>query len=267
MRMPGTLNWRAGPDESDARPAGVIRWPSPEMSGDERLSIWNVIDELADVVSDVLEIPSLDPELDRYALVESLLERYGGGVEATGEPGGGSGWAHVDDVLGDLDRIADVVLRWEDVLVPAGWRCTSGLDPAGHTAHEQVWERPGKGGETEHHGERSAVVYADKPELLVVYSDSPATGFSAGLRGSGRRGSAAGVGVISKWRAWVDLRFAGDQAEARRCVRAGGGDDEADVVVERLAVVWKDEMSWVEEWGRDLEWEALMGPHRTSVDP
>jgi hypothetical protein len=69
--------------------------------------------------------------------------------------------------------------------------------------------------------------------------------------------------VISKWRAWVDLRFAGDQAEARRCIRAGS--DDADVVVERLAVAWKGEMDWVEEWGRLREQEAMADPFQTTM--
>jgi hypothetical protein len=33
MRMPGTWNWRAGPDESDGVPAGVIRWPDENRRG------------------------------------------------------------------------------------------------------------------------------------------------------------------------------------------------------------------------------------------
>src|SRR4051794_1977451 len=50
MRMPGTLNWRAGPDDADARPAGVLRWPSEARRGAGRLSLANVTDALGDVV-------------------------------------------------------------------------------------------------------------------------------------------------------------------------------------------------------------------------
>ena len=54
------------------------------------------------------------------------------------------------------------------------------------------------------------MVYADKPQLLVVYSDSPSDRVRRPVCvGSGRRGTAAGVGVISKWRAWVDLALGG----------------------------------------------------------
>ena len=40
--------------------------------------------------------------------------------------------------------------------------------------------------------------------------------------------------LISKWRAWVDLAWAGDEREARQAVRSGEGGD----VVERLAAAW-----------------------------
>jgi len=261
MRMPGTLNWRAGPGDDDARPTGVVRWPEDHRRGLGRLGLANVIDALGSQVSDVLEVPRLDPELDAGALIEALLERYAPtGADGDGADESGS-WAPVGLVLGDLDRLAHQELDWADVLVPAGWRCVSGQDLDGRE-HEQVWERPGK--DEERLGERSAVVYADKPELLVVYSDSPQCGFATGLRGSGRRGSAAGVGVISKWRAWVDLKWAGDEDRARRCVRAhDGGEDD---VAERLAVAWEQEMGDVERWGRERELEALESPFMTSVE-
>ena len=217
MRMPGTLNWRAGPDEEDARPTGVIRWPDASRRGAEgRLSLENVIAVLGDVVSDVLEIPRLDPELDPAGLLDALLERYapGGDSDSGGGSGDGRGSWGGREVYGDLNRIAEGVLTWEDVLCPAGWRR---IDTGGHESRERIWERPGKDG-LSFLGERSAVVYADKPELLVVYSDSSLTGFSAGLMGSGRRGPAAGVGVINKWRAWVDLEFGGTMSRGSTTV-------------------------------------------------
>lgn len=273
MRMPGTLNWRAGPDEADARPAGVLRWPGLNRRGAGRLGLANVTDALAGVVSDVLGVPRLDPELDRHAVLDALLERYAPGstgLSGSEDPGAGR---IEGEILGDLDRIADTQLDWADVLVPYGWRCVAGDGFAGH-AREQVWERPGKqlgsdsgggdGRDSRDLGERSAVVYADKPQLLVVYSDSPSCGFSAGLRGSGRRGTAAGVGVISKWRAWVDLACAGDVHEARRRVaEAADGDD---TVVGRLAVAWEPEMGWVQDWAKEREFEAMLSPHET-LDP
>ena len=155
--------------------------------------------------------------------LEDLLERYAvpGG---TGDSEGSTGvHAPLGEWIGDLDRIADEVLEWAQVLEPAGWRCVSDPERRGT---EQVWERPGKDVGSGSGPERSAVVYADRPDLLVVYSDSPWTGLSAGLRGGGHRGSSAGVGVIDKWRAWVDLSFGGVRSEAEACVRRGGdGDD------------------------------------------
>jgi len=270
MRMPGTMNWRAGPDKADARPAGVIRWPGPAWRGGSRLSAPDVTAVLGGVVSDVLGIPRLDPELDRGSIVDALLERYGGGVanETTGEPGGG--WVPIKGVLGDLERIAEEAWPgldgWCAVLEPSGWeRISSGT-------REDVWQRPGKDHEMDEAGDRSAVVYHDKPELLVVYSDSPATGFSAGLRGGGRRGDAAGVGVISKWRALVDLVWDGNDNEARRHVQEAGeaaetstGHGEADTVARRLGVAWNDEMGWVEEWGRQRDAEAMESPFMTTM--
>jgi hypothetical protein len=256
MRMPGTLNWRAGPDLETARPSGVIRWPGSSKSWAGRLSLQNVIDALAAQVTDVIdEWPGEGDFLDW------LLGRYSPDYTEI-EGGDGGGWVPVTDVLGDLDRIADELLSWEDVLVPFGWRCASGLD---HGAREQVWERPGKqhDGGVEDSGERSAVVYADKPQLLVVYSDSSLTGFASGLRGSGRRGTAAGVGVISKWRAWVDLACAGDVDEARR--RVDTGEDKSDAVVGRLSVAWKRETDWMEQWGRERELEAMDSPFTTTM--
>ena len=97
--------------------------------------------------------------------------------------------------------MANETLSWSDVLEPHGWRCVTGSDPAGR-GREEVWERPGKPEvSTGEPHERSAVVYADRPGLLVVYSDSPLCGFAGGLRGSGRRGDGAGVGC--------DLQVAG----------------------------------------------------------
>jgi len=259
MRMPGTLNWRAGPDPDSARPSGVVRWPGASRSRDGRLSLGNVIDALAAQVTDVTddwpgEGDFLDWLLHRYTPDYSEIEGADGG-----------GWIPVPGVLGDLDRIAEEVLDWSDVLEPHGWRCVSGPDPAGR---EQVWERPGKRDDADSRSgfdasERSAVVYADKPQLLVVYSDSSLTGFSSGLRGSGRRGTAAGVGVISKWRAWVDLACAGDEDEARR--RLDQPEDESDVVVERLADLWKSEAEAIQEWGRASELEAMEAPFMTTM--
>jgi hypothetical protein len=263
MRMPGTLNWRAGPDEDEARPTGIIRWPDPAKARSGRLSLQNVSEVLGAQVNDVVATDDdADARVPDADVLDWLLERYALGTDADagGETGG---WAPVGLVLGDLDRLAHEVLGWADVLEPHGWRCVSGSDGR---SHEQVWERPGKpdaAHEWEGAGERSAVVYDDRPELLVVYSDSPSTGFSSGLRGSGRRGDGAGVGVISKFRAWVDLAWGGNVTEARHCVHTGAAGD--DPVAERLGRAWRSEMSWVTEWGRERELEAMEAPFMTTM--
>jgi len=274
MRMPGTMNWRAGPDDDDARPTGVIRWPGAERRGLGRLGLENVIDALGAQVSDVLGELETATADEHEKFLDWLLWRYAPGAGEGGgdDEAGGSGWVSVGPVLGDLERMADRAVTWKDVLAPAGWRCVDGDLMRGD--HEEIWERPGKTPWAESDrwsGERSAVVYADKPELLVVYSDSSSTGFAAGLRGSGRRGTAAGVGVISKWRAWVDLAWAGDVSRAKqhiRSVAAGSGsvEEPEDVVAERLAGAWKHEMGDMEEWGREREWEALMKGHTVRMD-
>jgi hypothetical protein len=91
---------------------------------------------------------------------------------------------------------------------------------------------------------------ADKPALLVVYSDSPETGFSWGLRGGGRRGDAAGVGVVSKWRAWVDLEWGGDWQEAAKAVWEGEAGE--------LSRRWGEDTAWMQEAGevmsRSADW-------------
>jgi hypothetical protein len=263
MRMPGTLNWRAGPDEDEARPTGVIRWPDEDRAGVGRLGLANVSDALGAQVNDVLaDDDDAGVRVPDAEVLDWLLERYALGTDA--DAGGETGTrAPLGLVLGDLDRLAHEVLGWADVLEPHGWRCVSGADGR---SHEQVWERPGKPDAThewEGAGERSAVVYDDRPELLVVYSDSPSTGFSSGLRGSGRRGDGAGVGVISKFNAWVDLAFGGNAAEARRAVHTGAAGD--DPVAERLGRAWRSEMDSVMDWGREREWEAQLSPHVTSM--
>jgi hypothetical protein len=258
MRMPGTLNWRAGDDTETAHWAGVLRWPDRRYAGGSRLELGNVTDLLVDRVTAVLG-PGVSDVTAHVDQVEALLARFYPGTETETASGSG-GWEAVEgDVLGDLDRMAET-LSWADVLEPFGWRCVSGGLVGAGSEREQVWERPGKPEvSTGEPRERSAVVYADKPGLLVVYSDSPACGFSAGLRGSGRRGDGAGVGVISRWRAYVDLAFGGNGRAAADAVRDGVA---TDAVLERLGRSWETEMGWVEEWGREREWEALYRPTR-----
>jgi hypothetical protein len=62
------------------------------------------------------------------------------------------------------------------------------------------------------------VVYADAPGLLAVYSDSAETG----LRGAGPGA------VVTRWRALVALRWAGDAAAAADEAWRGGAASEAE---------------------------------------
>ena len=140
MRMPGTWNWRAGPDPDSARATGVIRWPRRAGGVDERLSLAGVTGELARLVGDSGGSGS--------GGLDALLERYGGiaGHAADdADPG-----AYAGSWVGDIERIATDALTWAEVLEPAGWRCVSGNE-MGISAdeHEQVWERPGKPGAEE----------------------------------------------------------------------------------------------------------------------
>ena len=59
---------------------------------------------------------------------------------------------------------------------------------------------------------RSGMVYPDSG-LLVVYSNADETGLR-NLRRGGDARTAAGTGVIDKWRAWIDLAWSGDWLSA-----------------------------------------------------
>src|SRR4029077_8515980 len=115
--MPGTLNWRAGPDEDEARPTGVLRLPG--RSPGDRLGLEDVIDVLAQNVEDVIELDEAERR-DAGAFLDWMLERYAPGAGEVAASSGGGSWAGLE-VLGDLGRLAQETLMWDDVLVPAGW--------------------------------------------------------------------------------------------------------------------------------------------------
>jgi hypothetical protein len=246
FRMPGTWNWRAGGGAEDGRPTGVARWPATTGRGG-RLSYENIVDILhGDGVAALGARAMLDlPETVWSEKVDKLLEKYCGVEPAETREHESEWWWDEGPSLEDL---AERVWTWEEILEPHGWRRVS----AG--TREDVWLRPGKEEEAKlwkaGSGERSAVVYADKPALLVVYSDSPETGFSWGLRGGGRRGDAAGVGVVSKWRAWVDLEWGGDWQEAAKAVWEGEAGE--------LSRRWGEDTAWMQEAGevmsRSADW-------------
>lgn len=234
FRMPGTWNWRAGGGVEDGRPTGVVRWPAVTQRGG-RLTY-------AEIAGILLQLPR-GTELDVSEAVDKLLEKFCGTEPVETREREADWWWDEGPSLEDL---AEVVWSWEEILEPHGWnRVSSG-------PREDVWLRPGKEEEAlswrAGSGERSAVVYADKPSLLVVYSDSPETGFSWGLRGGGRRGDAAGVGVVSKWRAWVDLEWSGDWQEAAKAV----WDGEAGELSRR----WHEASAWMQEAGEGMSRSA-----------
>lgn len=208
MRMPGGWNWRAGGREEDAAATGVLRWPGGAGAFKaDGLRQW------------------LEGRAAERGAVAVAVGGGGAGGELLGSAGGGP--------LLDVETLCDRVLTWADVLVPAGWT-RSDLDRgiAGWSGgvEVEVWARPGRA------GERSAVVYRDGGGALCVYSDSPDTGFGAGLLARGGRGGgagAAGVGVISRWRALVALAYGGDRERALSDVWAGVGALGA---------------AWTEEW-------------------
>jgi hypothetical protein len=129
----------------------------------------------------------------------------GAAVAAGGGGGGGA--------LMDLEAAADRRWTWAEILEPAGWRRSDGGGAGGGGGREaEVWARPGAP------GDRSAVVYADAPGLLAVYSDSAETG----LRGAGPGA------VVTRWRALVALRWAGDAAAAADEAWRGWAASEAE---------------------------------------
>jgi hypothetical protein len=250
MRMPATWNWRAGGGEGEATPTGVVRWPTLGGRGG-RLSYEEIVDVLSGHARGYWSKEIGAPTGWVEEQVDKLLETWCG-VEAVSEEGGGEDWFDWDEGF-SIEEIADRIWTWEQVLEPKGW-----TKDEGDHLREDVWLRPGKaavgGGAPKGWGatERSAVVYKDKPELLVVYSDSHETGFSKGLRGGGRRGDAAGVGVISKWRAWVDLNYAGDTQEALRDVWSGKAG------VPELTKRLQDEAGWMVEAGEELAYQRAV---------
>ena len=56
--------------------------------------------------------------------------------------------------------------------------------------------------------------------------------------------------MISKWRAWVDLDWAGDDREALVAVTEGVP---GDLVAEKLGEAWTNETAWMEDWKEVLD--------------
>jgi len=208
MRMPGTYNWRGGFESptgvlvEDSDISGAIAGSDFVTNGD------GSVDETTEDSKSTTHAQHTPPETTTLAIaaVEKWLATSGHPAAdfLPGKSDADRGvYANLGSALLDLAAIADEALTWPDLLVPWGWTQIEAYGP------NQEWHRPGPTPDRAE-GKRSAVVYHDAPNLLVVYSDSEATGFKAGLRGAGARGDGAGVGVITKWNAWVDLAWHGD---------------------------------------------------------
>lgn len=174
LRFPGagTLNWRGGPGwETESR---ILHF-DPE----------NTIP--------VAAFP--------YAPVEEESAGAADAGVASGALGGGSG------ALMDLESIFDRV-PWSVVLEPFGWTRALGWDGepegGGDNREAEVWVRPGKDRAS---GERSAVVYADAPGVLVVHSDAPECGLPGWweTRSAGGRGEGGREPANTRWNVWWRL--------------------------------------------------------------
>lgn len=216
LRFPGagTYNWRAGNDDGDERPVSVLRLPAAEAPG---VSLDKVIAAL-----------SAGDAAEQASFVSTIGMTYGplaGGTSGiyinvdTGKP---------DARVYDLEAIFDQV-PWSAILVPFQWTKVGGHDTPGTKGEMEVWLRPGK---TPHGspGLRSAVVYGDAPNILVVHSDSAETGLPGWweTRSLGGREEGGQRRANTKWRTFVRLR-----AQRVGALDSAGAEDE-DVAEHRV---------------------------------
>jgi len=191
LRFPGagTYNWRGG--EYYEVPVGVLRLPALEAPG--------------------IELDKITSALGAGDAAEQA--RFVSTVGMAFAPGSGTG------ALLDLEAIFDRVC-WSDVLVPFGWTKVGGNVEMGQPGEMEVWLRPGK---TAHGGDRSAVVYGDAPGVLVVHSDSAATGLPGWweTRSLGGREEGGSRRANTRWRTFMRLH-----AQAIGLLGPGGTGDE-----------------------------------------
>jgi hypothetical protein len=227
LRIPGTLNRRGG-DGPDALPVTL------ERCIEDRRRSWDSI---------------------RFALgiTDSVLAKT---VHEATTQRGGTAFSFEGRALLDAPSLFEMTTSWRDVLLPFGWTCVGTNDS------EESWIRPGKE-DDQSLGERSAVVYADAPGLLVVYTDSP-TGLTS-LHGTNNRIS-AGAGSIDRWRAWVDLMWDGNWGAALNDALTRAYDGEGDLgtwpgeFIDELTKECEVAMRWaqsshvaaVDRWARGL---------------
>ena len=254
MRMPGTYNWRGGFES----PTGVLA----------DIDIAGVIAESGFVTSGEIPTDETTQNSINTKLSISEIEKWltaGGHPPADFLPSKPDAdrvdYSAVGRAALDLYAIAEEAWTWPDLLVPWGWTQIETHGP------NQEWHRPGPAPDRTE-GKRSAVVYHDAPNLLVVYSDSEATGFKAGLRGAGARGDGAGVGVITKWNAWVDLAWHGDSKAATAWVwdqvlhadAIGGWGWAEQLLLDAVAKEW----IWAKEWALKIRSERARLPYTSA---
>ena len=149
-------------------------------------------------------------------LSDEMLNRVVSPVERKDSLGG---YTKDNRPLMDIPSLFEATTKWSDVLTPFGWTLVSSND------REDSWLRPGKEDDRST-GERSGVVYADTPGLMVLYTDAP-TGLN-NLRMTDDR-AGAGSGCIDRWRAWVDLMWDGDFKSALEDASKRAFDAEGDL--------------------------------------
>lgn len=192
LRFPGagTYNWRAGNDDGDGSPVSILRLPP---AGSVGVPLDKIISALG--AADTAE---------QERFVASVGMTFG----ARG-PGSVSGYVSVkgepDVALLDLEAIFDQI-PWSAILGEFGWTKVGGHDSPGVKGEMEVWLRPGKRAQGSS-GLRSAVVYGDAPNILVVHSDSAETGLPGWweTRSLGGREEGGQRRANTKWRTFARL--------------------------------------------------------------
>lgn len=187
LRIPGTINWRAADDLDHAVEVTLER-----------------LEEVRYSVESLGWTPEMRASI--AAAQEEARSRLARGIGV----GDGFGPAGVGGALLSGQAALDAC-GWDEILSEFGW-VRMDVEGAGEI---ERWGRPRGAGVRGFVGSgavvetSSAVVFADAPWVLVVFSEA------AGLPSWDEvRRSAGVVGANTKWRTWVRLRYAGDEMDA-----------------------------------------------------